>query len=80
MPYVRIWVHAVFSTKNRIPYLKKNMRKRLWNHIRENCKTKNNFEKCQWLNRARSLFDKLTQHTEYFRSDELDQRGVVLLD
>ena len=45
MPYVRIWVHAVFSTKNRIPYLKKNMRKKLWNHIRENCKTKKIFLK-----------------------------------
>ncbi len=41
MPYVRIWVHAVFSTKNRNPFLKQNIRKKVWDHIRLNCKEKN---------------------------------------
>ncbi len=41
MPYARIWVHAVFSTKNRIPFLKKNIRKRIWDHILFNGRSKN---------------------------------------
>ncbi|WP_443937626.1 IS200/IS605 family transposase [Pedobacter sp. MW01-1-1] len=40
MSYVRIWVHLVFSTKNRHPYLTKNIRYQLQNHIIENCKKK----------------------------------------
>ena len=43
MSYVRIWVHLVFSTKNRHPYLTKNIRYKLQNHIIENCKQKSIF-------------------------------------
>ena len=43
MSYVRIWVHLVFSTKNRHPYLTKNIRYKLFNHIIENCKEKSIF-------------------------------------
>ncbi|QPH38426.1 IS200/IS605 family transposase [Pedobacter endophyticus] len=40
MSYVRIWVHIVFSTKNRHPYLTKNIRYQIQNHIAKNCKEK----------------------------------------
>lgn len=40
MSYVKIWVHLVFSTKNRHPYLIKNVRYKLQKHIIENCKEK----------------------------------------
>ena len=45
MSYVKIWVHLVFSTKNRHPYLTRNIRYKLQNHIIENCKEKSIFLK-----------------------------------
>lgn len=45
MSYVRIWVHIVFSTKNRHPYLTKNIRYQVQDHIIENCKKKSIFLK-----------------------------------
>ncbi len=43
MSYVRIWVHLVYSTKNRHPYLIKNIRYKPQNHIIENGKQKSIF-------------------------------------
>ncbi|AFD07342.1 IS200/IS605 family transposase [Solitalea canadensis] len=43
MSHVKIWVHLVFSTKNRIPFLKRNIRFELRLHIMENCKKNNIF-------------------------------------
>lgn len=43
MPYLRIWIHLVFSTKNRYPFLEKELREKLFKHIRENAKSKNIF-------------------------------------
>jgi len=41
MSFVRIWVHAVWATKKREPYLaKKSVRYALFKHIRENAKKK----------------------------------------
>ena len=40
MSFVRIWVHAVFSTKNREPYFASDIRNQLIAHIKENCKKK----------------------------------------
>jgi len=45
MSYVKIWVHIVFTTKNREPYLKKDIRKRVYEHIKSNCKKKGIFLK-----------------------------------
>jgi putative transposase len=45
MSYVRIWVHLVFSTKNRIPFLLKAVRATVYQHIIENCLKKNIFLK-----------------------------------
>lgn len=40
MSYVRIWVHVVFSTLNHEPWLSKEIRAKLFHHIRENCRAK----------------------------------------
>jgi putative transposase len=40
MSYVRIWVHLVFTTKNREPYFTKEIRDRLIDHIRTNARIK----------------------------------------
>lgn len=40
MSFVRIWIHAVFSTKNREPYFDSEIRKKLMHHISENCQKK----------------------------------------
>lgn len=40
MAYVRIWVHTVWGTKDREPILEKENRYTLFEHIRENARTK----------------------------------------
>jgi putative transposase len=40
MPYVRIWVHLVWTTINREPYLSKEIRSKLFKHIKENAEAK----------------------------------------
>jgi putative transposase len=37
MSFVKIWIHLVFATKNREPWLKKEFRYDLYKHIAENC-------------------------------------------
>ena len=36
MPHLRVWIHLVWSTKNREPYLTKGIREDVFEHIREN--------------------------------------------
>jgi len=36
MSYVRIWLHCVWGTKDRIPFITKNNKKAIIDHIREN--------------------------------------------
>jgi putative transposase len=44
MPFVKVYIHFVWSTKNRVPYLDtKELRLKVWNHIRENAQTKGIF-------------------------------------
>ena len=44
MPYVKVYIHFVWSTKNRIPYLStRNLRETMWKHILENGKEKDIF-------------------------------------
>ncbi len=40
MSWVRIWVHLVFSTKNREPYLHQKIRKQVFQHIKQNTEEK----------------------------------------
>lgn len=44
MPFVKVYIHFVWSTKNRYPFLEtKELRLKVWNHIRENAKEKGIF-------------------------------------
>jgi putative transposase len=44
MPFVKVYIHFVWSTKNRIPFLStKELRIKVWNHILENARKKNIF-------------------------------------
>jgi putative transposase len=40
MSYLKIWVHCVWSTKNRIPYLNDRIREKVIFHIIENARSK----------------------------------------
>lgn len=46
MPYIRVWIHFVWSTKNRNPLLKKEVRHKLITHIKQNAKEKNIYLDC----------------------------------
>jgi REP element-mobilizing transposase RayT len=35
MPYTSIWIHVVWTTKNRVPYLKRKIRYEVFNHIKD---------------------------------------------
>lgn len=41
MPYTKIWVHLIWTTKNRRNLITKELKPKLLNHIKENAKTKN---------------------------------------
>ena len=41
MPYIRVWIHYVWSTKYRHPTLKDPFREQLFEHIRGNARQKN---------------------------------------
>ena len=41
MPYIKVYIHFVWSTKNRKPFLStKSLRDTVWQHIKENAKEK----------------------------------------
>lgn len=40
MPWVRVWIHFVWSTKERHPFLKDEIRFNVFQHIRENARQK----------------------------------------
>jgi REP element-mobilizing transposase RayT len=40
MSYIKIWVHCVWTTKDRVPYLSDQIRDKVIYHIRENAKLK----------------------------------------
>lgn len=44
MPFIKVYIHFVWSTKNRVPYLdSKELRLKVWNHMRENAQKKGIF-------------------------------------
>src|SRR5215213_7876575 len=43
MSYVRVWVHLVFTTKNREPILSADLRNKMMEHITENARSKEIF-------------------------------------
>jgi REP element-mobilizing transposase RayT len=56
MAYVRIWVHAVWGTKSRYPYLTKEVKAKVISHIKENAKNKNIY------------IDTINGHTEHLHA------------
>lgn len=40
MPWIKVWLHFVWSTKDRYPYLKDEIRGKVFEHIRENARDK----------------------------------------
>ena len=40
MPWVKVWIHFVWSTKNREPFLTDGIRQKVFRHIRENAREK----------------------------------------
>ncbi len=46
MALVRIWVHAVWGTKNRYPYFVDNVKEKVIQHIKENARKKEIFIDC----------------------------------
>jgi len=36
MPWIKVWLHFVWSTKNRIPYLQDPIRPKVFDHIQQN--------------------------------------------
>ncbi len=43
MPHVKVWIHFVWTTKNREPFLSDDIRQRVFHHIRENARQKDIF-------------------------------------
>ncbi len=44
MPYIKVYIHFVWSTKNREPFLDtRELRQKVWHHIKENAKGKGIF-------------------------------------
>jgi REP element-mobilizing transposase RayT len=43
MPYVKVWIHFVWTTKNRLPLLTDGIRAQVFQHIRENARQKGIF-------------------------------------
>jgi len=41
MAYIKIWIHAVWSTKNREPLLDRSVRRKVFDHIKTNAEEKN---------------------------------------
>ena len=41
MPWIKVWLHFVWCTKDRFPYLQDGTRTRIFDHIRENARKKN---------------------------------------
>ena len=40
MPFIKIWIHLIWATKDRYPFLNKEIRIKLFTHISENAKEK----------------------------------------
>ncbi len=40
MPWIKVWIHFVWSTKNHEPYLTNEIRQKVFQHIRENARAK----------------------------------------
>lgn len=46
MPYIKVWLHMVWATKQRLPLLAKPMRQIVFDHIKANALQKGIFIEC----------------------------------
>lgn len=65
MPYVKIWVHLVWTTKNREPLLTADIRQKVFEHIRQNAKEKGIYLDLigGWVEHAHCLISLGTEQT-----------------
>ena len=71
MAFVRVWLHIVFGTKNREPFLQKEIREKVIEHIFENAKTKGILINC---------LDGYDEHLHGLISLGLDQNIAKILN
>ncbi|MBN2348431.1 MAG: IS200/IS605 family transposase [Bacteroidales bacterium] len=65
MPYVKVWIHSVWSTYKGTPLLTKEIRPLMLEHIRENAKNKNIYIDCinGYTNHLHCLFSLRSDQT-----------------
>lgn len=65
MPHVKVWIHFVWTTKNRLPWLTEDIRHQLFEHIRQNAKAKGIFldHINGWLEHVHCLISLGTEQT-----------------
>ena len=74
MSWVRIWVHLVFSTKHRSPFLNTlEIREQMSNHIAENAKKKD-----IWLDRVGGYTDHMHCLISLGRNQSISQVGQLI--
>jgi len=74
MGYIKIWVHLVWTTKNREPILTKEIRLNIFKHIRENAENKGIYidfmllkgESSNWINKNEIFRKNFKWQDEYF--------------
>lgn len=65
MPYVRVWVHLIWSTKYRQSILEKELRWKLYEHMRENARVKGIYLDCinGYLDHVHTLISLRSDHS-----------------
>ena len=81
MPWVRVWIHFVWATKNREPFLKDEIRRDVFQHIRENARVKGiHIDLISgYVDHVHCLISLGTDQT-LEKIMRLIKRGVILLD
>ena len=70
MSYIKVYVHFVWSTKNREPFLTKDIRYDVFNHIKENAKKKNIYLPLNTIEQNNcSLLDTINGCDEWYIND-----------
>ena len=81
MPYVKVWIHLVWSTKNRGRLLTDEIRPIVFQHIRENAKEKKHLSRFhKRILGTRPLSYIVRNRANDFGSRQTDQRRVITLD
>jgi putative transposase len=81
MPWIKVWLHFVWSTKDRHPYLTDEVRQRVFDHIRGNAKAKDIYIDfiTGWVDHVHCLIITWQQSNDR-GNHEVDQGRVFALD